>query len=73
MRDKMNINILKKQEIISDTIVGFLWTLNRLDRSTMIKHVDFVKLRTYWEKQLNATDEDLYKTNGPIRAPEQTR
>lgn len=65
----MNINTLKKQEIIRDRCIGLFNVFRKLDIEIQI--YNYQRLRDYWEIRLNATDEDIYtyKANGSIRTP----
>lgn len=72
MSMNLNVKAMKDREIISDVCIGMKLTLSRIGIYHM--RVERLKrLRSYWRRELNATREDLYKTDGARRAPKQTR
>ena len=68
----MNLRILKEREVIQSTIHGLIITLYRLELDLCGVPLHR-KLQEYWERECNATEKDLYKTDGAIRASKQTR
>lgn len=66
----MNIRVLREREVICSSVIGFVNTLYRLDIKAIRLCGD---LQVYWERECDATEEDVYKTDGAIRASKQTR
>lgn len=66
-----NILAIVRQERIRDICLGMINTLRRFDIHMEI--YEYQRMQRYWQERLNATDEDIHKADGPIRAPKQTR